>query len=631
MSPFENNSLSLRLGKKIAGELGKVSKIIRNRFSDKRSAGVETSGDSSGIDKGIADGSGTRIGNSRGIFNAVAKSLSEQARHWLSVLKNVWKPIHAAEKVGLEGHPVMSNDAHNFQGNGRYDPIRGRGASFSSSANSRAGANQGFRNQGSYNPDMRQGPYPFDGGGFGEAPSGTAVLIKQMLIAAVIAAIPISLYMGMDSDVDNLFEKAKSKVSKGATAVIEEGRQKLLDGDTQRVSKRLDSLKSNMPQKQQPSETVQSALKDTALEHAAKHSDPKYVCPMHPSVISDDPNAICPICGMDLVLLETGGDAGVVQLTSTVINSLGVRTAKVKRKTLYRRIDSVGYIDVDENNIRVVSLRTDGWIEHLAVKTAGERVTAGQLLFEVYSPTLVNAQDEYVQALDHANDLLLNASEERLRALGVSAEQIAELAQSRKVEQLVKVFAPQSGVVSQLNVREGQFIKPSQAVLDLVDLSSVWLMVDIFERQADWVELGQRAEATLPFMPGKSWEGKVEYIYPSLDASTRSLKVRLRFDNVSEDLKPNMYADVSIFAKPKKKVLAIPREALIRTGQEKRVVVAIGEGKYVPMMVQTGMETDDYIEISQGLGEGDEVVTSSQFLIDSESNLKASLAKMAGG
>ena len=156
-------------------------------------------------------------------------------------------------------------------------------------------------------------------------------------------------------------------------------------------------------------------------------------------------------------------------------------------------------------------------------------------------------------------------------------------------------------------------------------------MVDIFERQAEWVEVGQRAEATLPFMPGKSWEGKVEYIYPSLDASTRSLKVRLRFDNVSEDLKPNMYADVSIYAKPKRGVLSIPREALIRTGNEKRVVVAIGKGKFVPMSVQTGMETDSAVEIIRGLGEGDEVVTSSQFLIDSESSLKASLAKMAGG
>jgi len=536
----------------------------------------------------------------------------------------------------------MSNDGRNFQGGGRYDPTNGRGpSSFSRNfsyrnqpgQNNPFSGNQGYRNQGSFNPDMRQGPYPFDGAGFGEQASGMAVMIKQIVIAAVIAAIPIGIYLFQDGAVDGAKSARATKTnpaqntgSSAAKTTVASNQKKLIEQESKQISKKLDAVKTATP-----SESVDSALKDTALEHAAKHSDPKYVCPMHPSVISDDPKAICPICGMDLVLVETGSDAGVVKLTSTVINSLGVRTEKVKRKTLFRRIDSVGYIDVDENNIRLVSLRTDGWIEHLAVKTSGERITAGQLLFEVYSPTLVNAQDEYLQALDHSNELLLKASEERLKALGVSIEQINELSQSRKVEQLVRVFAPQSGIVSQLNVREGQYVKPSQAVLDLVDLSSVWLMVDVFERQSEWVEVGQRAEATLPFMPGKSWEGKVEYIYPSLDASTRSLKVRLRFDNVSEDLKPNMYADVSIFAKPKREVLAIPREALIRTGNEKRVVVAIGEGKFVPMSVQTGMETDSAVEIIRGLGEGDEVVTSSQFLIDSESSLKAGLAKMAGG
>jgi Cu(I)/Ag(I) efflux system membrane fusion protein len=372
-------------------------------------------------------------------------------------------------------------------------------------------------------------------------------------------------------------------------------------------------------------------MDDTALEHAAKHAQQNYVCPMHPEIISNDPNATCPICGMDLVPLESGGEAGIVKLTPTVMNSLGVRTAKAKRRTLYRRIDSVGYINVDENNIRTISLRSEGWVERLVVKTSGERVTKGQLLMELYAPVLVNAQEEYLQAMRHNNELLINASRDRLIALGVAEEQISNLEETKAVEPLVKVYAPQAGIVSELEVREGMFVKPSQNLLNLVDLSSVWLMVDIFERQADWVKTGQRAEATLPFMPGKSWEGKVEYVYPSLDASTRSLKVRLRFDNLEEDLKPNMYADVTIYAKPKRKVLTIPREALIRTGNENRVVVALGGGKFIPMPVSTGMETDDRVEVLSGLAEGDEVVTSSQFLIDSESSLKAALARMAGG
>ncbi len=377
-------------------------------------------------------------------------------------------------------------------------------------------------------------------------------------------------------------------------------------------------------------ESVQSALQDTALEHAAKHANPNYVCPMHPEIISSDPAATCPICGMHLVKLEPSGEAGVVKLAPNVVNSLGVRTEKAKIRTLYRRIDSVGYISVNENNLRTMSLRTDAWIETLHVKTEGERVSKGQLLFEVYSPDLVNAQEEYVHAQHNNNDLLASASYDRLIALGISELQIQELLQTGKVEKLVKIYAPQPGIVAKLGVREGQYAKPSQSLIEIVDLSSVWLMVDVFERQADWVEAGQRAEVNLPFMPGKSWEGEVEYIYPSLDANTRSLKVRLRFANPDEALKPNMYADVAIFAQPKRNVLSVPREALIRTGKQDRVIVAMGGGRFVPMAVKVGMETDSKVEILSGLGEGDEVVVSSQFLIDSESSFKASLSRMSG-
>lgn len=370
--------------------------------------------------------------------------------------------------------------------------------------------------------------------------------------------------------------------------------------------------------------------KETALDHAKKHADPDYVCPMHPEIISKDPNATCPICGMDLVKVESQGEAGVVTLSPTVVNSLGVRTSTVKRKTLYRKIDSVGYVSVDENSIRTINLRTDGWIERLAVKTVGERVKKGQLLLEVYSPKLVNAQEEYVQAKALGNDVLINASKERLRSLGVSNDQIRRLKNKNNVRQHIKVYAPQDGIISELNIREGMFVKPSTALINLVDLSSVWLMAEVFERQADWVKVGQRAEARLPYLPDKSWEGKVEYVYPSLDPQTRSLKVRLRFDNPDEQLKPNMYANVNIFAKPRRKVLTVPREALIRTGNEQRVIVAMGDGKFLPMKVRVGIETDKYVEILDGLGEGDNVVTSSQFLIDSESSMRASLARLRG-
>lgn len=370
----------------------------------------------------------------------------------------------------------------------------------------------------------------------------------------------------------------------------------------------------------------QAGAGESALEHAAQHADPTYVCPMHPEITSKEPGT-CPICGMDLVLLDASGEGGAVEISPGVINQLGVRTEPVSRRNVYRRVDTVGYIAEDENRIRHISLRTEGWIERLVVRSVGDTVRKGDLLFEVYSPVLVNAQDEYAQAMELQNDLLIRASEDRLRALGVSDRQIAEVKRTRKSNRLVSVYAPQSGIVTEIEGREGMMVS-TMPVMSLVDLSTVWLLVDVFERQADWVKPGQTAQATLPFMPNKTWKGKVEYIYPSIDPKTRSLKARLRFDNPDLELKPNMYADVRILASPKKDALTIPRESIIRTGNEQRVIVALGDGKFIPMPVSTGVETDDVVEIVSGLDEGDEVVVSSQFMIDSEASLRAAMMRM---
>lgn len=357
-----------------------------------------------------------------------------------------------------------------------------------------------------------------------------------------------------------------------------------------------------------------------------------WVAPMDPNYRRDK-SGKSPM-GMDLIpVYDDGGqdkdNAGpTVKISPVVEHNLGVRTAKVESGELNRHINAVGYIAFDEDRISHVHLRTEGWIERLAIKSEGERVKKGGLLFELYSPSLVNAQEEFVQALTSKHKGLIRASGARLRALGMGRSQVRRLRESKAVLQVVRTYASQTGMVSSLNVREGMHVKPATVVMSLVDLSSVWLLAEVFERQSAWVKVGQSVEARLSYLPGIIWQGRVDYIYPELDAVTRTLKVRLRFDNPGEKLKPNMYAMVVIYAQPKENALHIPREALIYSGHGSRVVVRIGEGRFQARDVVIGMESGDKMEIISGLEAGETVVTSAQFLLDSEASLKASFSRM---
>jgi len=334
--------------------------------------------------------------------------------------------------------------------------------------------------------------------------------------------------------------------------------------------------------------------------------------------------------GMDLIPFYAGADedASTVTISPAVVQNLGVRTAKAELTRLWRGIDTVGYVGYDESKVSHIHLRTEGWIEKLSVKSEGERVKKGDFLFDVYSPKLVNAQEELVTSLATKNKGLIRATEERLFALGISRAQIKQLKKDKKVKQRISIYALQDGVVSSLPVREGMFVKPSQRVMTLADLSTVWLLAEVFERQAEWVENGQPAEVSLSYIPGKTWDGKVEYIYPTLDAKTRTLKVRLLFDNPGERLKPNMYANVKIYGGAKENTIVIPLEGLIRTGREERVIIDMGDGKFAARQVTAGIESGNYVEILKGVKAGDKIVTSGQFLIDSEASMRASLTRM---
>lgn len=363
---------------------------------------------------------------------------------------------------------------------------------------------------------------------------------------------------------------------------------------------------------------------------AAKADEPLYwVAPMDPAYRSDKPGK-SPM-GMDLipVYADAENEPGrVVKILPEVVNNLGVRTAPVRREALSRRISTVGYLDYDETRISHIHTRTEGWIERLAVRAEGEQVSEGQLLFELYAPTLVNAQEEYLQALASGNRLLSEASGERLLALGVSPAQVKQLEKNRKVAQYVRFHAPQSGILSHLNVREGMYVKPDTEVMSLANLDQVWLLVEVFERQAGWVKTGQVAEARLPALPDRTWSGEVEYIYPDLDPTTRTLRARLRFNNAERLLMPNMYAHVEIHGEPGKEVLTIPHEALIHGADMTRVVISLEDGRFEVREISAGMESGDKVEVLSGLEEGEEIVVSAQFLIDSEASLNAGLQRL---
>jgi Cu(I)/Ag(I) efflux system membrane fusion protein len=370
---------------------------------------------------------------------------------------------------------------------------------------------------------------------------------------------------------------------------------------------------------------------DLVPVYAEEKKEPEilyWVAPMDASYRRDGPGK-SPM-GMDLVPVyaDESDDGEAVKISATVQQALGVRTSKAQRRSLWRKINTTGYVGFDESRVSQINLRTEGWIERLMVKNEGERVSKGSLLFEFYSPHLVNAQNEFVQAKRRDNGQMAEAARQKLMALGMVKADIDKLASTLSVKNTVQVLAPQDGTVTSLNVREGMYVKPATEIMSLADLSSVWLQAEVFESQTDWVMQHQSAEARLNYLPGEVFSGRVDYVYPVLDPRTRTLQVRLRFDNPDERMKPNMYARVTIFGKSHPGALSIPREALIRGQDIDRVVLSLGDGNFAVQEVMSGIESGEWVEIIAGLEPGDEVVTSSQFLIDSEASLAGSIRRL---
>jgi len=370
----------------------------------------------------------------------------------------------------------------------------------------------------------------------------------------------------------------------------------------------------------------------SGMEAEKAEKKPLYwVAPMDANYRRDKPGQ-SPM-GMDLIpFYPNAGDEdegpGTIRVSPDVINNLGVRTAIVKRLPMHSEIKTVGYVKYDEDQLFHIHPRVEGWIETLYVKAAGDPVKKGQPLYDIYSPALVNAQEEFVLALSRKNQRLIKAAEYRLSALQLPENAIRTLKKTRKVKQTITVVAPESGVVDNLNIREGVFVKPGTTVMSIGSLEQVWVEAEVFERQVFQVSAGLPVTMTLDFLPGKSWLGKVDYVYPTLNAKTRTVKLRLRFDNKSKELKPNMFAEVVIHTKSDGDALLVPKEAIIRTGSVDRVVLALGEGRFKSIDVNLGRFDEQFAEIAYGLKEGERVVTSAQFLLDSESSKTSDFKRM---
>lgn len=377
----------------------------------------------------------------------------------------------------------------------------------------------------------------------------------------------------------------------------------------------------------QPSENIQSQ------NSTSKANKPLYwVSPMDPNYKRDKPGK-SPM-GMELVPVYEKGSAGAdtrpgtIKISPEVVNNLGVRTVTAEYKPLHLEIKTVGYVQYDEDKLVHIHPRVEGWIEKLYVKAAGDPVEKGQPLYEIYSPELVNAQEELALALNRQNPRLLQAAENRLKALRVPNHAISNLKKTKKVKQAITMVAPQDGVVDNLNIREGFFVKPGTTMMSIGVLDQIWVEAEVFERQASQVKENLPVTMSLDYMPGREWQGKVDYIYPTLDAKTRTLKVRLRFDNKSNELKPNMFAQVVIHAKTTDESLLVPKEAVIRTGSFDRLVLALGDGRFKSVKVNVGRVDDQFAEILSGIKAGESVVASAQFLLDSESSKTSDFKRM---
>lgn len=365
----------------------------------------------------------------------------------------------------------------------------------------------------------------------------------------------------------------------------------------------------------------------------------KYVCPMHPQIIRDH-EGTCPICGMDLVKQVFEQDASSPKISAGegayegLKQGLAIRTVQVQKTTLWKFIPTFGRVIEDESKVIHIHPRSSGWISHLTVRSDGEEIKKGQLLYKIYAPEIVSAQQDLLLALQSTQrnqkqaNSLLESARTRLRLLGVDQSTIRLIEKQKKPMNEIPIFASQSGVIANLIVQDGMYVQPQTELMSISDLSTVWVEAEVLPLQQDWIQKNLTANILSEAYPGQRWESLIDYIYPLADSKTQAIKVRLPLQNTDGKLKPNMLMDVEIYGGPEKDVMAVPMEAVIDDGMRKRVVKQLDDGRFQVIEVITGMETHGVVEIKAGLSQGDFIVVSGQFLIDSESQIQENLRKL---
>ena len=357
---------------------------------------------------------------------------------------------------------------------------------------------------------------------------------------------------------------------------------------------------------------------------------------MHPHIVQDEPG-VCPVCGMEMVPVPvSGGTPGTVEIDPVTLQNMGVRTALVAEGQIERTLRTTGTFEARDAGRETVTLRVGGFVERLYVDTEGQRVRQGQPLLEIYSPELVSTQQELLLAVRNREllgggegaDRLVEAARTRLRLFGLGPQQIAAVERSGTIQETVTLFAPASGTVQNKRIFEGMQATPGMPLMDIVNLGALYLQVAVPEQDLGWVARGTRAVVAVTSLPGDELRGRVDYVYDTIDPATRTGTARVTLANPGGRLRPGMYATATLFGAASARGPVVPSEAVVRDGETTAVILALGEGRFRPQPVTIGEEGDGVVRILSGVAVGDRVVTSAQFLIDSEARLAASLGAM---